>query len=56
MKTLSAIDTNATETESTPAVDSKQQPSTTTKKTKTHRVLMTYSQWGEQAALQAGRY
>jgi hypothetical protein len=44
---------SATETESTPAVevDSKQQPSTVTKKTKTHRVLMVLAQWGEQAAL-----
>ena len=51
MKTLSAIDTNATETESTPAVDSKQQPSTPAKKTKTHRVLMVFSQWGKKATL-----
>src|ERR1035441_1313108 len=38
--------------ESTPAVVvSKQQPSTPAKKTKTHRVLMVFSQWGEQATL-----
>src|ERR1035437_10990945 len=32
-------------------VNSKQQPSTTTQKTKTHRVLMVFSQWGEHATL-----
>ena len=41
-----------TETENTPAeaVESKQQPSSTTQKTNTHRVLKVFSPWGEQAA------
>src|ERR1035437_5072387 len=42
---------NDTETEPTPALAVDHPKPKPSKKTKTHRVLMAYSQWGEQAAL-----
>jgi hypothetical protein len=49
--TIKSSNNETTEPTPAAAVDFKQQPLTPAKKTKTHRVLMVYSQWGEQAAL-----